>query len=642
MSEVIKSVQRDLKIYFDTSSKEEVEEIKQQLQRIACAKDIDVIYAMFKPDLDVGKLEDNKEEDNDEVDENVTNKTSDETINSSKDHLTQASIDEANNLSNLLPSDSKDPAHQAQVQENAMKVLKQHLEITKLKEQLKETTNEKAELEEEISNRNKEIYEMNEKIILMEMNQETAREKDLNTIQDLKALLDRQNRTQKAAYSFSKFKDKLDQLRSDLELLKLSDKFGQNRNKRHFDDSNGHEEEMLGDNLADDKNDDNLEDSNNSIKNLSSDKLVLDNIQKSIELIELIQKEIEDQEKAQTDGDKASEGGKKQKMPNDTENTTTIMQDIDMINWAVGDNVEANREDSFLNSMYSDVNASKFIEKVSKYPVSASTYSEKDNSDNKNLSEQDKEKQQQEDLKKEEDQKLEKSNTERLKNDYYKLESNFGDVKAAKDKLFKELVHSRHKVDAQDKQIQDKDMRIAELEQQAIAFKRDAEKSKIKFNQVMNGMPMQSMGGMMGGYVFPENNNGSVQYNTYGSVSHHNDRKTSMGSQEGTDHTFSQDAGTDRKVAPPPSFFNRKVVKPIRGGGKKHQPQTVAIDPYNQNSVPEKELKRVHKLPPSNPFTPIVRPGNELANNHKLASQKSFKQIRKESKKSNYKSNPNL
>lgn len=297
---------------------------------------------MFKPNLDVDKLEENQEDDEEE--EKVTTETSDETASSSHFHTTQSSIDEGSNLSNLSPTNLNDPAQQAQIQENAMKVFKQHIEIVKLKEELENAKKEKEELEEEISTRNKEIYEMNERIILMEMNAATAKEKDLNTIQDLKNLLEQQNKKQKVTYDFSKFKDHLERLRCDLELLMLSDKFTQNRNKKHFNDSDK-VEENLGDNLNDLQQDSNLDDSHNSSKNMSSDKLVLDNIQRSIELILLLQQEIDEQE------DKTGSKSSSDKKKNDTFNTTTIMQDIDILNKAVSDTVLATPEDSFLNSM---------------------------------------------------------------------------------------------------------------------------------------------------------------------------------------------------------------------------------------------------------------------------------------------------
>ena len=99
------------------------------------------------------------------------------------------------------------------MQENAMKVFKQHLEIVKLKEELDAAKKEKEELEEEISSRNKEIYEINERIIVIEMNHATVRQQDLLTIQDLKEALDRQSKSEKVSYDLLKFKDCLERLK---------------------------------------------------------------------------------------------------------------------------------------------------------------------------------------------------------------------------------------------------------------------------------------------------------------------------------------------------------------------------------------------------------------------------------------------
>lgn len=185
LNEIIHLVQKDLKAYFDESDPAKLEALKVELQRIACTKDIDVIYAMMKPDLDINKLEENKEEEDREAD-----KTRHDTLSSEKFQNLQTSVDDQN-ISVLT-----DPAQQAQIQENAIKVIKQHLEIVKLKEEQDQVQKEKDELEEEISNRNKEIYEMNERIILMELNHNTQRQEDLNTIED-----------------FYKFNDSLDRLR---------------------------------------------------------------------------------------------------------------------------------------------------------------------------------------------------------------------------------------------------------------------------------------------------------------------------------------------------------------------------------------------------------------------------------------------
>jgi hypothetical protein len=635
---------------------------------------------MFISNLDVDKLEENHEDDEEE--EKVTNETSDETISSSKAQITQSSIDEGSNLPNVSPTDLKDPAHQAQIQENAMKVFKQHLEIVKLKEELESAVKEKEELEEEIGTRNKEIYEMNEKIILMEMKAATAREKDLNTIQDLKNLLQQQNKKQTMIYDFGKFKENLERLRCDLELLKLSDKFSQNRNKKHFNDSDKIEEN-LGDNLNESLQNSNLEDSQNSSKNVSSDKLVLDNIQRSIDVILLLQQEIDEQE------DKFESKSSSEKKKNDTFNTTTIMQDIDILNKAVSDTVIATPEDSFLNSMCSDVNVSKFDEGAVKYSVSASVLEEKENTikelrlviesqttallklNEKNLalkrandklqgnsSEDDFPKeisskdiarleekidQLEKDHQSERDHHLEIINNDTLKSDYYKLETNFKEVKLAKEKLYKELVTTREKVDSQEKLIHEKDQRIVELENKAILLEREAERSTMKFNQMMNGVPMNPMGGMMGGYVFPEMSNGGVQFTSYGSTYQQNNGN-GVTSYAFNDHALSSDMNREMKAVPP-SFFARKVVKPIRGGGKKHhQIEAPMPDPYSSNTDSHLGINRIsrnslrhftssEKGVPINPFTPIVRPEDE---DLRLKVPKTFKQLRKENKKTTY------
>lgn len=54
------------------------------------------------------------------------------------------------------------------LKERAAKIYKQHIEIQNLKKVLKEATEEKATLEDEIKNRNEEMYKMNEKMIFLE------------------------------------------------------------------------------------------------------------------------------------------------------------------------------------------------------------------------------------------------------------------------------------------------------------------------------------------------------------------------------------------------------------------------------------------------------------------------------------------
>ena len=216
LNEIIKSIQSDIKTFFNLESKDEADKlsnIRNELQRIANTKDIDVIYAMFKSEIDINQLEENKE---DEIEEIVQNKTTDETIINSNAQISQTTIDESvsmTNVSSISNINAQDPVQLAQMQENAMKVIKQHIEITKLKEELEAALKEKEEIEEEISSRNKEMYEMNEKMILMEMNFTNSKQQDQLTIQELKNEIDRQHKIEKSNYNFIKFKDCLERLK---------------------------------------------------------------------------------------------------------------------------------------------------------------------------------------------------------------------------------------------------------------------------------------------------------------------------------------------------------------------------------------------------------------------------------------------
>jgi len=720
LNEVIRAVQKDIKGYFDAESgpdKDKLASVKSELLRIACAKDIDIIYAMFKDDIDVDKLEDNKE--HDEADDAVQDNTADDTISHSKAHLTQSSLDDSANsstASSLASPNLQDPAQLAQIQENAMKVFKQHLEIVKLKEELEAALREKEELEEEVSSRSKEVYEMNERLILMEMNHATARQQDLTTIQELRDALDKQSKLDRTNYRFAKFKDCLERLRCDLELLKLSEKFAKNRNKQHFDESEPKQDEaFLGDSLTDAKNAKSANDSSGSIRNASSDRLVLDNIQRSIDLIAAIQADMAEQ-------DAAGEAPRKapKKTEHDSENTTTIMQDIDIISGAVGEHVVASHEDSFLDSMCSDVNVSKFDENTVKYSVSASILEEKENRirellqaiDNQNktivkltkshnelkfekhrlqksLEDRDDDSprgrkdskssssgdddakppkdaskadaevqrlaarivQMERDFQSERDHHLEIINNDTLKLDYFKLEANFKELKDAKDTVYKELVHCRSKVDKQDEELRAKSQTISELEGQIATLESTARKANNQLSNLMNTMPMQFMGPLQGGYVFPENMNGQLHFSSYGNLN------TSFGGNSqiiNNDGVPSNNHLVDPqgKQNPPQSFFAKNVVKPIKGGGKKRAVQQFDPNPYTSSTLTnDKEFENVarkvahkkdkaeklfHKpLPAINPFTPLMRPtdGQDTDSGAKL---KTIKQIRRESKKYNY------
>ena len=102
---------------------------------------------------------------------------------------------------------------------------------------------------------------------------------------------------------------------------------------------------------------------------------------------------------------------------------------------------------------------------------------------------------------KEEEKAKEEDNTlQVLKKDYYKLEDNFKEIKTAKEKIYKELVHSREKVDSQEKEIHEKDNKITEFERKIGTLEKTVQLGKQQLNQVLSGMPLQPLN-MMGGYM---------------------------------------------------------------------------------------------------------------------------------------------
>lgn len=471
----------------------------------------------------------------------------------------------------------------------------------------------------------------------------------------------------------------------------------------------------MGDSLYDNKNQ-SQNDSSNSYRNISSDRLILENIQRSIEVICLIQAEIDYQEKeCQT----IKSDDKKKQVESDVDNISTIMQDIDIIDGAVSDNVYANQEDSFLNSMCSDVNVSKFDENAVKYSVSASILEEQENqikelkqvidnqnktltkltksyndikaekekiqksmnkasksspqctispnessdSENKNVNKEDGESkaeinrlnekidQMEKEYKSEREHHLEIINNDTLKNEYYKLENNYKEVRDAKEKLYKELAHSRSKIDKQNEEMQQQSEKIDDLNRKMTALETLNRQVNIQLNQMMSGMPMHSYGSMVGGYMFPDNVNGPLHFTSYNALNNSHMIHQANNEYSIVNESFSY---ANQNRAPPPSFFAKNVVKPIKGGGKKRTVHNYDPDPYaNQSSINNKEYenmsrkvvskiegaqkqeKMFYKPPPTiNPFAPLVKDNDKDSDN--IEKLKTIKQMRRESKKAKY------
>ena len=85
-------------------------------------------------------------------------------VSAADSFLTPAVADGAvQQINTSLDGDTKNT-----LKERAAKIYKQHIEITKLKQELKNAIEEKAAVELEIQSRNEEVYKMNEKMIFLE------------------------------------------------------------------------------------------------------------------------------------------------------------------------------------------------------------------------------------------------------------------------------------------------------------------------------------------------------------------------------------------------------------------------------------------------------------------------------------------
>ncbi len=71
-----------------------------------------------------------------------------------------------------------------------VKILNQHIEIVDLQEELENYKNEKNDLEEEIQRRNEEIFELNEKILLNELQSKLFFENEIKSYQEVQAKLE--------------------------------------------------------------------------------------------------------------------------------------------------------------------------------------------------------------------------------------------------------------------------------------------------------------------------------------------------------------------------------------------------------------------------------------------------------------------
>lgn len=169
------------------------------------------------------------------------------------------------------------PSSAANVKEFRAKIFKQHMEIGKLKEELECAEADKKELEEEIKQRNEEIYQMNEKMIMLEINSSMTLGGDARIINDIQGRLDRlHDNNVRRVSDLHKLKQCLERLKCDLHVLYLSKKLNKD-NSQVYEDRTAN------------TNDEGGEDFTAQDNSADSDRMVSDQIQGTLELIQKLE-----------------------------------------------------------------------------------------------------------------------------------------------------------------------------------------------------------------------------------------------------------------------------------------------------------------------------------------------------------------
>jgi hypothetical protein len=111
-------------------------------------------------------------------------------------------------IDNSLHKEQEDP-------ETAEKVIKLTLELNKVREELDQVVREKVELEEEVKNRNSEMMELNEKLMMNEGSDPLA-------VTELQSQIDKLLQGHSSnKFDILKLKDVLERLKCDLKLIDL-------------------------------------------------------------------------------------------------------------------------------------------------------------------------------------------------------------------------------------------------------------------------------------------------------------------------------------------------------------------------------------------------------------------------------------
>lgn len=250
-----------------------------------------------------------------------------------------------------------------------MKVIKQGMEIQKLKEELEKAEQEKKDIETEIEGLNRENYEINEKLILNEISKDTVgTEGDIKSVKDLEQQIVSLEKHAVSDRDLQKMVEALDRIKCDIEVLQIQDRL-----KKDKDDVDSESKPMNG-----------------SDEEITDQTDILDSIQDTIDYMKKVQIKMsmklegyDPNNESQTSQEfhelfmKSAE-----KILDMSVNNTTMQADIDLINKAVDEPMlrkSSVGDDSFLFNVNSDeLNTTKF-QNASDLGITASALEEQKN-----------------------------------------------------------------------------------------------------------------------------------------------------------------------------------------------------------------------------------------------------------------------
>ncbi|CDW78393.1 kinesin motor domain containing protein [Stylonychia lemnae] len=603
LTELVKLVQSKMNELMKQIPDEEKAKIKQFLDEaktITTAKDFDYLMAKLKgqgTDELQKVLEENKTEEDQLEQDQSEYQSEDGSQTARRRHARNASeISKYIMPPSTEQQDGTDVA--AKSEEQAVHIFKLNQEITKIKEDLDKVNEEKKDLEDEVKRRNEEIYQMNEKQILQEINQSMIDQKQVN---DLQGKLERvQDINIKRVGDMSKLKQCIERLRCDLNVLFLSKKLNK---------------DMPAESMLDDSGVNATQEAS-----ADSDKFVSEQIQNTLDYIYKLEQQLKDDittfdsdNPFQADRQINHERRRSQNI-DPRKMDTTVISEIEYLNILPDMDMD---DSSFLKNSYDGLkngdskNDEEQVQRISELEkiveIQKKELDELAQIKQSQLKDEDQQKEEETKIKLTLEEELEKikKQLEEKENQLKEVETNSQKEILAKDKqlqelqgqmkfdkeqfekavsdnidrrlvyelesknkllqdknkiIFTEVITLRKDIETKDTEIEKATQKASQLEKKLLLQQR-----LLQQQQAVQKLPNISQ------MMMPFQQNGQIQFGTYGDMAMNPP-------QQMQNVQVQQPVNLNQNDVP--LFFNRKVIKPVKGGGGGSKNQIPQVNPY--------------------------------------------------------------